>query len=494
MPFHIEQFINTLFHDSLRATAQQKQSANRQGGIFAVKKKEHLQTAYGVQGDIITSKKQLCEQAARYSHFTPNPYLQYRYTNGYREYVKGFEEQNLMQINTFVIDIDTKDYSPQDILLACLDHSIGTPTLLLASPRGYQLYFMLEKPLHLKKEGVGLTVAKKIATQLKRSLESVGADIFCNDFGFFRMPSQENVLWVDLTKTYSIAQFIDWSRHKEDDTISFSLSKCTQRQNLTQQAWFKALLQAPHIHGDKGMLGRNNTLFTLALACYADQISFSDAMCTLTKFNAQLMQPLSTREFHAILKSAYSGRYQGPERFYIEQLTEAYTSVKPYVNYKGWYKHKKERADRKRSHLYEWEQDIIAYIETQPRQDGFLWITQRALCDALGIPKSTLNKLLKHSNVILTRTFGKGRGALTGFTTRSLFIAEMTLLYQAKKQHSRKIYTAFLTTCIHAITVCDDSVTRTLLLEELQHKRRTLLNGPQCHYISISRRRKSTAI
>ena len=494
MQFHFEDFINTLFHDSLRTAQNMEKTPNRQGGIFAVKQKEHLQTAYGVQGDIITSKKQLCSRVNNYSHFTPNPYLQYRYTNRYKEYVKGFEEQNLLQVNTFVIDIDTKNYSPQEILLACLDDSIGTPTLLLESTRGYQLYFILSKPLHLKKGGVGLAVAKKIAAQLKKSLTCVGADIFCNDFGFFRMPTKKNVLWVDLTHTYDISQLINWSQQQEDDTISFFVSNNSQRQSLTQQEWFKALLQTPDIHGGKGVLGRNNTLFTLALACYADQISFSDAMCTLGSFNAQLLKPLSAREFHAIMKSAYSGRYQGPERFYIEQLTEAYTNVKPYVNYKGWCKHKKERAARTRSHLSEWEQDLITYIEAQPHQDGFLWTTQRELCKTLGIPKSTLNKLLKHSNIVLTRTFGKGRNAMTGFTTRTLFNAEMVSLYLRKKKHTKKQYLAFLTTYIHAVEACDVSLARTSFIEELQQLKMNLINGPQCHYISISRHRKSTAI
>lgn len=494
MQFHFEDFINTLFHDSLRTAKKIENTTNRQGGIFAVKQKEHLQTAYGVQGDIITSKKQLCASADTYSHFTPNPYLQYRYTNSYKEYVKGFEEQNLLQVNTFVIDIDTKKHSPQEILLACLDDSIGTPTLLLESARGYQLYFILSKPLHLKKGGVGLTVAKKIAAQLKNSLTSVDADVFCNDFGFFRMPTKENVVWVDLAHTYDIAQLINWSQQQEEDTISFFVSNNSQRQSLTQQEWFKALLHTPDIHGGKGVLGRNNTLFTLALACYADQISFSNAMCTLGSFNAQLINPLCTREFQAIIKSAYSGRYQGPERFYIEQLTEAYTNVKPYVNYKGWYKHKKERADRTRSHVSEWEQDLITYIEAQPHQDGFLWTTQRELCKTLGIPKSTLNKLLKQSNIVLTRTFGKGRSAMTGFTTRALFNTEMISLYLSKKQQSTKQYIAFLTTCIHAVKACDASFARTSFVEELQQIQINLLNGPQCHYISISRHIKSTAI
>ncbi len=217
-------------------------------------------------------------------------------------------------------------------------------------------------------------------------------------------------------------------------------------------------------------------------------------MCTLGSFNVQLLKPLSAREFHAIMKSAYSGRYQGPERFYIEQLTKEYTNVKPYVNYKGWYKHKKERAARTRSHLSEWEQDLITYIEAQPHQDGFLWTTQRELCKTLGIPKSTLNKLLKHSNIVLTRTFGKGRNAMTGFTTRTLFNAEMVSLYLSKKKHTKKQYLAFLTTYIHAVEACDVSLARTSFIEELQQLKMNLINGPQCHYISISRHRKSTAI
>lgn len=492
MDFQVEQLIETLFHNSLKKPGN-VETQHRQGGIFAVTEKRNLQTAYGVKGEIITSTTQLLKNMNNYSHFTPNTYTKYRYTNGFKEYVKGFSEENLMQVNAFVIDIDTKQYTPQDILLACLDDSIGVPTLLLASPRGYQLYFMLTSPLHIKKGGTGIFVAKKIAEQLKKSLSHVGADLFCNDFGFFRVPTPDNVVWINLEQTYDIAQLIRWSQQVSEEELFTKSNAVRHHQSLTNQAWFKALLQTPHIRGEKGVIGRNNTLFTLALACYADGISFSDAMCTLSTFNAQLYTPLSQREFEAIIHSAYSGRYQGPERFYIEQLTAAYTDVKPYVNYKGWYKHKKDRADRTRSHLHEWEQDIIRYIERAEKQDGFVWITQRALCEAIGIPKSTLNKLLKQSQTLLTRTFGKGRKAITGFSTRTIIEQEFIARYLAKKERTTKIYAAFLLTCIHEVEIYDASVCRTLLLDDLHRKRSTLLNGPHCHYISVSRQTKSTA-
>lgn len=495
MDFQIEQLIETLFHNSLKNNGMQTDN-HRKGGIFAVEEKSHLYTAYGVKGDIITSKQQLAKNIARYSHFTPNTYTKYRYTNGYKEHVKGFTEENLMQINTFVVDIDTKKHSPQDILLACMDDSIGIPTLLLASPRGYQLYFMLTSPLHIKKGGTGLFVAKKIAEQLKKSLANVDADLCCNDFGFFRVPTPDNVIWINLEQTYDIAQLIDWSQKMSDDELFATPIPVRRHQGLTRQTWFKALLQTPDIRGEKGVLGRNNTLFTLALSCYADGISFSDAMCTLSNFNAQLHAPLSQREFTTIIKSAYSGRYQGPERFYIEQLTAAYTNVKPYVNYKGWHKHKKDRADRERSHLHEWEQDIIAYVERADKQDGFVWMTQRALCEEIGIPKSTLNKLLKQSKAILTRTFGKGRKAVTGFSTRAIVEQEFISLYLAKKERNTEVYAAFLQACIEEVNLYDASVCRALFIHDLTLKRHQLLNGPQCHYISVSQRtrhNKSTA-
>ena len=45
----------------------------------------------------------------------------------------------------------------------------------------------------------------------------------------------------------------------------------------------------------------------------------------------------------------------------MEQLLAIYVQGEVHVHLggKGWYKHKKAREDRERSHCHEWEEDLI---------------------------------------------------------------------------------------------------------------------------------------
>ena len=66
---------------------------------------------------------------------------------------------------------------------------------------------------------------------------------------------------------------------------------------------------------------------------------------------------------------------KGPKKEYIEAI-EVQLPQK-----KGWYKFKKEREDRTRSHYEEWEQDIIDFITAQKSpSEPFIWRSQKELC------------------------------------------------------------------------------------------------------------------
>ena len=436
---------NTILHEGLttyktkyskatlpaRIQAEKADRQNKKGAIFVVRSKSDF-TSNGVKGYIVTSKETLLEDAAGLTHFTPNIYRQYNYSDEKRRMIRGFEEKNLLQINTFVIDIDTKRHSVQDILLACVDESIGAPTLIVESERGYQVYFVLSQPLFIsnKNDFRGLTVAKRISDNLKKSLKCVDADPFCNDFGFFRIPKLENIAWLQLDQTYSMAQFIDWSRRQDDENnrpLFVMPSKLTSV-SVMRSEWFTKLIQAVDIKGKKGQLGRNNTMFTLALVCFSEGWEKERTFDFLDEYNSKLNYPLPLADIQSLLNSAYSGKYKGASKEYIEALLAQYvegsTSIPVKLGYKGvWYKFKKDREDRVRSHYEEWEQDIITYISAEKsNSEMFLWHTQKELCEAVGIPQSSLNALLKQSTRLLKTTKGKGRNAKTGWTTISLFI------------------------------------------------------------------------
>lgn len=461
------QVIDVLLHNGLttykqknsKALLPDKVAANKNdqhykhGAVFAVRSKDHF-TAQGVKGHIITSKETLLEQAHTLTHFTPNIYRTFHYTDESRRYISGFEERNLLQINTFVVDIDTKKYSPQQITLACLDHCIGVPTLIIESDRGYQLFFALDTPMFVsnKDNYKCLTVAKRIAANLKQSLHCVEADPFCNDFGFFRMPTEQNIVFKQLQVRYSFNELIEWSirfndNHEQSLFVLPTLPKSPLK--LTQTEWFYALVQGINIKGKKGQLGRNNTLFTLALACYADGWDFDRTFDFLDEQNTRLTYPLPMREVHTLLTSAYSGKYTGPSKQYVEILLEQYTNVQIKVQTKPvtWYKFKKSRDQRVKSHYTEWEDDLISYITTNTTVlQPFIWHTQKELCEKLQMPKSSLNDVLKHSNKLIKIVSGKGRGAKTGWTTVDML--RRHFIEQKKSNHATYIsYVQAITNC-----------------------------------------------
>ena len=419
-----------------RLAAEKNERENRQGVLFVVRDKAHFANGH-VKGYIITSKESLLANVDALTHFTPNVYRYGTYSDEKRLFIKGFSEENLQQINTFVIDIDTKRHTVNELLLACMDHSIGLPTFIVESDRGYQLYFVLSSPLFIsnKNNFRGLKVAKRISDNLKRSLKSVDADIYCNDFGFFRMPKQDNIAYVDLNNTYTMHEFIQWSMRRDDDLARplFVVPTKSQATSLTQSEWFHQLLSAKDVKGEKGQMGRNNLLFTLALVCFQDGKDESFAFDLLDQYNSNLRCPLSIKEVNTIITSAYSGKYKGAKKEYIEQLLALYVQGEVPVHLGGncWYKHKKAREDRERSHCHEWEQDLIHYITAEKSvSEPFIWRTQKELCDAIGIAGSTLNKLLKESKTIIKTTTGKGRNAKTGVTTVALYIDYIIWLKQ----------------------------------------------------------------
>lgn len=416
--------------------AAKQDELSKKGAIFAVRKKGDF-TGHGVKGYIITSKETLLANASELSHFTPNVYRTYTYKDAARRYIQGFEERNLLQINTFVVDIDTKRHTVNDLLLACMDHSIGLPTFILESERGYQLYFVLASPLFIsnKNNFRGLKAAKRISDNLKRSLKCVDADMYCNDFGFFRIPKTENIAYVDLNNTYTMYECMNWSIRRDDDLKRplFVVPSKMQVAPLTQSEWFRELISVTDIKGEKGQMGRNNVLFTLALVCFQDGKDQSFAFDLLDQFNTNLRYPLSTKEVKTIIASAYSGKYKGAKKEYVEQLLALYVKKDIPVHFgnKTWYKHKKAREDRERSHYDEREADLIAWITAEKSvSEPFIWRTQKEVCEAVKMASSTLNELIKGSKQIIKTTTGKGRNAKTGLTTVALYIQYIIWLKQ----------------------------------------------------------------
>lgn len=407
-------------------------SGHKKGAICVTRSKEDLSTPFGVKGYVVTSLETLLEDFFVLSHWTPNVHNYLGYSDKERRHLKGHTEQNLQQINTFVVDIDSKKQPYTEILTAALDHSIGVPTLILETPKGFQVYFVLESPLFISNQNDfrGLKVAKRISENIRRSLAKVlqGVDLSCNDFGFFRMPNEQNVRWFSEEMVFSMHDLIAWSKRQDDDQNRglFVVESKGQAIDPTQTEWFRELLATRHVKGSEGQIGRDNLMYTLALACYSAGKGKAETLDLLDEYNSSLATPVRHSEVKKIVKSAYKGRFKGANQTYIAELLETWLPGKdiPITNHLGgWHKFKKERKDRVRSHYNEWEEDLLTYIQTETSTvQPIKWTTQSAICEATGIPRSTFNELIRQSKKILIKRIGKGRSAQTGLTSVAVLL------------------------------------------------------------------------
>ena len=152
--------------------------------------------------------------------------------------------------------------------------------------------------------------------------------------------------------------------------------------------------------GEKGLIGRNNVMFTLSLAYFSSGYSIETCEYNMFEFNNRLDQPLEEKEVIKLVRSAYSENYQGANREYITILCKAWVSSdltsKDLFVRQGWFKFKKKRSERQRVHLSEWKEDLMAYIsEKSDVYKPYLVTTKKEIREALGIPERTLDKLLK---------------------------------------------------------------------------------------------------
>lgn len=398
---------NYKFKNSHLKPVSSVEEGNR-GAIFGYRTKEKMMKARGV---VLTSMESISENEDSFTHWTPNVYCFGSYSDPKRQITRGHSEDNLRQINTFYIDFDitssAEEMTSGDILTAAIDLGF-MPTLILKSDKGYQAYFVLDKAAYVTTHSQFkvVKVAKAISQNLRNYFgQTLPVDMTCNHFGIARMPRTDNVEFFHADYTYSFQEWLDWSMKQSD------LLFPSKKPNLTviagsegvkqvDEPWYGLLLKEANIRGAKALMGRNNVLFTLALANFSSGVSQSVCEAVLADFNENLVEPLSQDEFLKVVGSAYSGKYEAASRDYIKLLCKAWVNE----NLKGsdlfikqrWYKFKKKRADRKHSHLHEWKADIMAYLEGfYQSEDPFVQTTKKAIREELNIPERSLDKVLK---------------------------------------------------------------------------------------------------
>ena len=380
---------------------------SRKGAIFAYRSKKSM---IGGRGVVLTSEEAIHENQDTFTHWTPNVYRYGTYADENRSYTKGHSENNLRQINTFFIDFDIhtakETISASDILTTAIDLGF-MPTLIIKSDKGYQAYFVLETPVYVtsKSEFKSVKAAKIISQNIREYFgKSLPVDLTCNHFGIARIPRTDNVEFFDPNYRYSFKEWQDWS-FKQTDNKGFTRSSLTvlsgtEGKKQVDEPWFNLLLHETKFSGEKGLIGRNNVMFTLSLAYFSSGYSIETCEYNMFEFNNRLDQPLEEKEVIKLVRSAYSENYQGANREYITILCKAWVSSdltsKDLFVRQGWFKFKKKRSERQRVHLSEWKEDLMAYIsEKSDVYKPYLVTTKKEIREALGIPERTLDKLLK---------------------------------------------------------------------------------------------------
>lgn len=438
-------------HLKLISSAEER----KRGAIFAYRSKANMVKARGV---VLTSMEAIFENQNNFTHWTPNVYRYGSYSDDKRTITRGHAEENLRQINTFYIDFDitssAEEMTSGDILTAAIDLGF-MPTLILKSDKGYQAYFVLSEPAYVTAHSnfKVIKVAKAISQNLRQYFaQTLPVDLTCNHFGIARMPRTDNVEFFHKDYTYSFQEWLDWSMKQSD------LPFPSKKPNLTvilgtkgvkqiDEPWYGLLMKRASIKGAKALMGRNNVLFTLALANFSSGVSQGDCEVILNEFNLQLDEPVSTGELLKLIASAYSGKYEAASRDYITLLCKAWVnkdlkSSELFIK-QGWYKFKKKRADRVYSHYTEWETDIMGYITDQTDTDKVvLKVTQKDLQKALGIASSSLKIVLRrladHNKIFLQVKKGRGGGLILAS------VKTVLLSIMQKTQETKTAYFASL--------------------------------------------------
>ncbi|HDP5852259.1 primase C-terminal domain-containing protein [Staphylococcus pseudintermedius] len=457
-------FKNSKATDLEKANFKATKAQNwRSARIAVTPSKETLQRGYGV---ILSSEEALVQYGHKFSHWTPNPYNflsikkeedteDNKINNLYP--VMNRTKDNVKQINTFVLDIDKDiEYNElvQSLASAHINEGVEMPNLYVKTPRGWHLYFVLDIPFYAKGiEKKALKVAEKVHSSLAYAISKyLPIDNQCVSTGYFRLPTKDNVKL--FTNQYCLKDdMVRWSKEyseKNDLNQNVFYKSIVNGQELTPE-WVDYLLKEADVTSIGYGVGRNNTMFSVALYYYSKNVDLKEAESNIYAFNQRLANPLSYKEVERVIKSAYSGRYGGAMREHVENLLEAFSDGQiaysnSGVSINGFWKHKKERKDRVRSHFDERKDDLERYLnEHTNKQKVFVKGSMRAIAKKLGMARSSLYAIFeKHINkgTIIKYTIKNGRYSETFIALKSVYIESLFEMVKSLKKKKESYISA----------------------------------------------------
>lgn len=380
--------------------------APQTGAIAVFRSKAAMQRAQGV---VVTSLEALTRMAPTLTHWTPNAFRWLGY-DASRRFVRGHREQNLKQINSFVLDVDFKDAADRDaqqekVLSAAVIEGQFIPTMVVKTAKGFHLYYVLTEPIFVRQTHnrfPALKMAGVIANNLKRAIQAElpSVDVACNNFGIFRIPRVENTLYFDANLVVATSALVAWSqdyskRHPQQANSHVAKLPVRPEAQL-KQPWAQALLRKTAIIPGQGM-ARHNAILTLALAGFQSQNDQEQTYNLLDEFNSRLQSPVSDGEVRQAVRDAYSGRYRGAAKVYIQGLLKRWApeALSTLNQAHGWTKFAKARSARQYSHMTEWAQDVLNYLNSELSDNYQVTVSTRQIQQKLGISPSSLNRVVQ---------------------------------------------------------------------------------------------------
>lgn len=327
------------------------------------------------------------------------------------------QRSKLNSVHAFVLDIDSKQWSVDDILQYCSEKDMVPPSFINETPRGYHVWFVLEHDIVGKhaETDKSLTKAGLFYDDMNRFLVKLFAERFQAERGgvdplyggerYIRIP--QNIVYFSGQK-YPISYFAQLKRKiYPNSSVSYKQKRSSNTYipyaALRKDPAYKKLLTMQPVVGD-----RRRTAFSIALLFYSLHMDREAAEQFLISWyeNLQNKSGFTLKEVLRSVQSAYSGDYQGVQSSWIQKLT----GIKPKV----FFTQKKAEHERIYKSLDHW---MSVFLKALSDKGGVWEISNRQLCDALGMSsRNMLDKLIDHLlelNVIKKEVKGKGRGATT---------------------------------------------------------------------------------
>lgn len=340
----------------------------------------------------------LADPAVETPFYTPNGY--------YRRDLRLTE--SLRWLNAVTIDFDNYGESIADVLERIEWAGLPRPIAITKTPNaGHHATFMFTEPVRATEKAIRLysAIMWHMADDLGADMAAVGAN------RLFRTPTEQNLLYFEPANRHSFDVFKEWREinHPFEPGVGGFVNVHTG--DLMSHPALQYLLETPCDYGSRDVVA-----FNLALAMKASDWSQDQAESALRDWfisccakGAQAgKKPFTQRD--AVYKASYvfhSTKLHAPKAEIIRELT----GMPFYYRTRNHWESAKPRSERERSHLHEWEADLLDLLQAEKELSG----TQQELATRLCCPLTSFKMILgqlKTAGKLIIET-RRGRGGLT---------------------------------------------------------------------------------